>query len=196
MKKFKLFLVAAVMIVASVLPATAQFKWGPKIGMTVNSLHFNESVYNSENRTGFTGGLMIEGTVPLVGIGFDLSAMYVRRTVEVSGEKTTDKRDYFEIPLNLKYKLPIPLVKPFVTTGPSFGFLTSRRAVSNAFSNKSFDIAWNFGLGLELLSHLQVAASYGLGLNNSVKYKLNSNAQEVIPMGKNRVWTITAAYLF
>lgn len=199
MKNLKLLLVAVMVIIASAIPASAQFKFGPKVGMTVNSLHFDRSTFSSENRTGFTGGLMVEGTVPLIGLGFDAAAMYVRRSVEMTenGSVFTANRDYFEIPVNVKFKLSLPIIKPFVTTGPSFAFLTSRRAISNAFTSKSFDTVWNFGLGVEVLSHLQVAASYGLGLNKTIKSQFTSNSQNVIPTeGKNRVWTITAAYLF
>lgn len=199
MKKLKLLLVAMMMIIASATPVSAQFKFGPKVGMTVNSLHFDRSTFSSENRTGFTGGIMVEGTLPLIGLGFDAAAMYVRRSVELTENNAvyTSNRDYFEIPVNLKFKLSLPVIKPFITTGPSFAFLTSRRAISNAFTSKSFDTVWNFGLGVELLSHLQVAASYGLGLNKTIKSQLTSNTQNVIPTeGKNRVWTITAAYLF
>ncbi len=60
---------------------------------------------------------------------------------------------------------------------------------------KSCDIAWNFGLGVEFVRHLQVSASYGIGLNSAVERKLGGGGQEVYD-GKNRCWTVTAAYLF
>ena len=143
---------------------------------------------------------MIEFTVPVIGLGFDLSALYVHReTKSVDEDFDNIKRDYIDIPINLKYKLSIPVinkvVKPFVTTGPSFAFLTSKKAIEDAYKNKSVDIAWNFGFGLELLSHVQVAASYGLGLTNTLKaVGVTDNSEKI--NGKNRYWTVTAAYLF
>ena len=60
-------------------------------------------------------------------------------------------RDYIEIPLNFKYKLGLPVVgkiiTPYVFTGPSVAFLTSKKAITEAYKNKSVDVAWNFGLG-------------------------------------------------
>ena len=47
------------------------------------------------------------------------------------------------------------------------------------------------GGGVELFSHLQVAATYGWGLSKS-----SSNDSGVALYGKNRCWTVTAAYLF
>lgn len=206
MKRFKLIILAAVVAIAGAAQAAAQFKIGPKVGIAVNSLHFDTSTFDADNRTGFTGGLMCEFTVPVIGLGLDASLMYVRRSVKAEYEPgtggpatavtgTTIGRDYLTLPINLKWKINIPVVKPFITTGPEFSFLTSRKAVSDAWRNKSVDYSWNFGAGVELLGHLQVAASYGIGLNNALKkVGIAGNATPID--AKNRFWTITAAYLF
>ena len=147
-------------------------------------------------------------TVPVIGVGFDASALYVHRTVnfentEGYNELTEEQRDalgrdYIDIPINLKYKLSLPgigsVVKPFVTTGPSFAFLVSKKEVNDFVKNKSCDISWNFGFGVELFSHVQVAASYGLGLNNTIEFFGDYEGKNI--EGKNRYWTVTAAYLF
>lgn len=203
MKRFQIIAAALVLMIAMAMPAAAQFKIGPRVGLNVNKLHFNSSVLDDDNRAGFTGGLMTEFTVPVIGIGFDASFMYVRRDAKwmEDNASVTAKRDYFTIPVNLKYKLNLPLVnnivRPFLTTGPEFSFLTSRRAITNAYRNKSTDISWNFGIGVEFIKHLQLAASYGIGLNKAVKYV--PAASDINPVGidgKNRYWTVTAAWLF
>lgn len=195
--------VILVMAVASTTTANAQFRFGVKVGMNVSSLHFNEDVFDSENRAGFTGGLMCEFTVPVIGLGFDLSAMYVRRNTQFMEDNDIAKnnRDYIEIPLNLKYKVNIPavnhIIRPFLTTGPSVAFLTSRRHINEFLQNKTCDFAWNFGFGVELLSKLQVAASYGLGISKALETTGIVNEDNHINIdGKNRYWTVTAAYLF
>ncbi len=198
---------AFIVTICAALPAQAPPKFGPKIGMTVNSLHFNESVFDSDNRSGFTGGVMLQFIAPVVNLGFDASVMYVRRnldaTIEENGasDRIVSHRDYIEIPINLKYMIGLPaigkIVSPFVTTGPSFAFLTSGTGINEAFKNKTFDVAWNFGFGLEIVQKVQVAASYGLGLSNSVVDRLSGGALNNIDIdGKTRCWTITAAYLF
>ena len=120
------FLVAAVAIFASALPAEAQFKFGLKAGVVVNGIHFDEDMFKSDNCAGFTGGAMIEFTVPALGLGLDASVMYVRRNSEwlENNQITTDNRSYIDIPVNLKWKINIPLInaiaRPYLTTGPSF----------------------------------------------------------------------------
>lgn len=199
MKTIKHILLAVVAILAFAGTANAQFKFGPRVGINVNSLHFNESVLKSDNRTGFNAGLEAEFTVPVIGIGLDASLMYVRRTQEMGEPINATKHcDYFEIPVNLKWKMNIPviakLVKPYIFTGPSFAFLTSKRAITNAYKNKSVDTSWNVGLGVEFISHLQISAYYGFGLNNSI-VPVPGVASTPID-GKTHCWTVTAAWLF
>lgn len=204
MKRLKIIAIVAILTAAFSIPAQAGgFHFGVKLGMDVSQLHFNKDIFDSDNRAGFTGGLMCEFTAPLIGVGFDLSAMYVRRNTrflsEMDNENLSVNRDYIEIPLNLKYKLSIPaierIIRPFVTTGPSVAFLTSRKAVNSFLKNKSCDVAWNFGFGVELFSKVQIAASYGLGLTKSLEaVGVMDNGVDID--GKNRYWTVTAAYLF
>ncbi len=205
MKVFKRILAAVVLVSACVAPASAQFRFGLRAGMAVNKLHFDKEVVNSSNRTGFTGGLTCEFTVPIVNLGFDASVLYARRSMEVATEGSANSnalgttvsvanRDYIDIPLNLKWKIGIPVISriitPFITTGPDFSFLISGKNVSNAWRNKTFDTAWTVGAGVELVRHLQLAANYGFGLSKS------ASGDDAIYSGKNRCWTVTASYYF
>ena len=182
------------------MPAQAQFKFGPRVGLTVNDLHFNKDVVNSDNQTGWTAGFTGEFTVPVIGISADLSAMYVRRNSKFmeNNASAKDNRDYIEIPLNIKYKLGLPVISkfvvPYVGVGPSVSFLTSRRHIENAFKNKSVDWALNFGFGVQLFSHVDLNARYGLGLTKAIT--TFSGAEKAGIEGKNRYWTISLGYYF
>ena len=208
--KIKQILIAVALIATVAVPATAQFKFGPRLGVAINNLHFSskqdavKDLISTDNRAGFTGGLMAEFTAPVIGIGVDASLMYVRRSVKTTDSEDPNvdnkvlKRDYFEIPINLKYKFSLPVagnaVSPFLTTGPSFAFATSKEAIKEAYKNKAVDVAWNIGLGVEFVKHLQIAASYGFGISKSLTKYVGINDIDV--EGKTRCWTITAAYLF
>lgn len=199
-KSLQRIVLFALMAIATGLAAQAQFRFGIKAGVAANSLHFDKSTFDASNRCGFTGGVMAEFTVPLIGIGADASVLYQYRASKVSGDvngiETSQKMrgDYIDIPVNLKYKLALPAISniicPFVTTGPDFSFLLSKKNVSNALSDKTFDFGWNVGLGVELVRHVQVAASYGFGITN------HASGDNALYDSKNRCWTVTAAYLF
>lgn len=210
MKNFRRFLFAAVAMIAVSISAAAQFSIGPRVGINVNSMRFDSDLFNSENRAGFTGGLQAEFMIPMLGLGFDASVMYVHRvndakfdassaTLSKTNETTEFKdKDYIEIPVNLKYKIGLPavgkIITPYVFTGPSFAFLTSKKAINEAWKNKAVSVAWNFGFGIQLFSHLQVGASYGVGMTEA--FEKIGNVQGVDIQGKNSYWTVTAAYLF
>lgn len=208
-KSIKRIAVAIALVVASVVPASAQISFGPKVGVAIDRLSLNKEAFlDSDNRAGFTGGLMVEAMLPIANLGFDASVMYVHRTSKVKdlndapkGDPNTNTTggDYIEIPLNLKWKIGLPVVgkiiTPYVFTGPSFAFLTSKKAINDALHNKTFDAAWNFGVGLQLFSKLQVGASYGLGMTKAFKAVGTINNASNID-GKNKYWTVTAAWLF
>ncbi|MDE5607898.1 MAG: PorT family protein [Muribaculaceae bacterium] len=192
MKFFTKVLAAVVIATAAVMPAQAQFKWGVKAGVAVNSLKLNTETFNSDNRAGFTGGLMAEFTVPIINVGFDASVLYANRSIELDNEKFN--RSYIDIPINFKYKIGLPIigkfVAPFLTTGPDFSFLVSKKTMKDAVSNRKFDVAWTVGAGIQFVNHVQIGATYGFGLKSA------SSSEQHLFKGKNRCWTITAAYLF
>lgn len=202
MKKLRFLLIVALIGIATA--AKADLRFGVKAGLDVSALHFDKSTFDSDNRAGFTAGIMGEFTVPVIGIGCDLSVMYVRRNSKWMEENFSDaatemKNDYIEIPLNLKYKFGFlgigKIIAPFITTGPSVAFLTSRTAINDFAKNKTCDFAWNFGAGVQLFNKVQIAASYGLGLSKAIEV-IDKNINTTNINGKNRYWTITAAYLF
>lgn len=212
MRHFKSIIALALAITfAFAVPANAQIRFGVKAGVAVNKLHFNKDVindnFNSENRAGFTGGVMTEIGLPLTGLCVDASLLYAHRSGKITlknadgvGDESF-KRDYIDIPINLKYKFSFlgtgNIIAPFLTTGPDLAILVSDKDGS-FIDNKRTVWGWNFGFGVELLKHLQVAASYGCGLSKAVndKIKDETGIDAVAVGGKDHCWTISAAYLF
>ena len=121
-------LVLAFIVSATTFTADAQFRFGPKVGLTVNDMHFNKSVLDSDNQTGWTAGVMGEFTIPVIGISADLSAMYVRRNAKFLAEQeiSKDNRSYIELPLNFRYNSPVAKISTMPTaTARLTGLLTS-----------------------------------------------------------------------
>lgn len=194
MKKILLLLAVAAMAIG----ANAQVRFGVKAGLGLNSIHFDNlsADFETENRTGFTGGLMMEVDTK-IGLGVDVSAMYMRRSGSV--DKTElGVRDYVSVPLNLKYKMLLPGVQeaavPFVFTGPEFAFIVGDKKSQYGSEYKKSTINWNVGLGVELVHHIQVSAAYSMGMSNSITDVLGISGVE--SGAKDRCWTLTAAYLF
>lgn len=211
MKKTTKIILALVMVIACASTASAQFRFGIKAGINVNELHLNQKTFDKDNGCGFTGGVMVEFTVPVIGIGIDGSVMYtyMNNSIDIpasSGDlissikseaETNVGKNFIEIPINLKYKLTIPavekLIKPYIFTGPTFAFKLDKNTL-DSFKTKTCQTAWNVGLGVELLNHLQIGASYGFGMNNVADKVFGVDAEKL--KVKNNYWTVTAAYLF
>lgn len=197
MRKAIGFVVIALMAMI-VLPAEAQLRFGVKGGVNISNVHFSSDLLNSDNVTGFHIGPMLETTLPLVGVGFDAAILYSQRGMGFASEDI--RTDYIDIPVNFKWKLSLPLVKPYLAVGPYASFRVGGDKIWNIpgnvfdqFEAKTFGAGLNFGAGVEVLSHLQVGFVYTLGLTDNFKATVPGGDDEG---GKNRGWMVTAAILF
>lgn len=197
MKKKIIAFLCAMAFLAVAIPAQAQLRFGVKGGLNITSVHFDSNLLKSDNVTGFHIGPMIEATMPLLGFGFDAALLYSQKGMESSssGVKTTMKTSYIDVPVNLKWKFGLPIVKAYLAAGPYASFRVGGDKIWNVLSDqletKSFGAGLNFGAGVEVFNHLQVGFNYELGLTDNFsaeKLDLSSN--------KNRGWTISAAILF
>lgn len=176
------------------VPAQAQFKWGIKGGANISSIHFSDlpETFSTDNLTGFHIGPTIELMAPFVGLGFDASILYSQTGMEIGTQKI--KSDYLNVPVNLKWKIGIPAVKVFAAAGPYIGFRLGGGKIWDVIidevQSKSFSAGLNLGAGVELIQHLQISATYQLGLTD------NYSVKQLKIDGKNRGWMISAAILF
>lgn len=179
--------------------AQAQLKFGVKGGINISSVHFDSKVLDADNVTGFQIGPMIETSIPVLGIGLDAAILYSQKGVGMRSEEI--KTDYLDVPVNLKWKFGLPIVKAYLAAGPYVGFRVGGDKIWNVIGDqieaKNFSAGLNFGAGVELLRHLQVGFNYGLGLtDNYSSQPLHASMQSEKIGGKNRGWSITAAILF
>lgn len=197
MKK-KVTLVILALMALVTLPAQAQLRFGVKGGVNISSVHFNSDLLDASNVTGFQIGPMIETSLPLVGVGVDAAILYSQKGMGIGSEEI--KTDYIDVPVNLKWKFGLPIVKAYLAAGPYVGFRVGGdkiwKVIGEQIEAKSFSAGLNFGLGVELLSHLQVGINYGLGLTDNYSSTALSVLNNEKTTGKNRGWAVTAAILF
>ena len=212
MKKYFVFIVLFILIGG--ISMQAQVKFGLKVGVNLANASLSEvsldavaANLNTENLTGFQAGPMIEAMLPALGLGFDAAVLYsqqgfklpVEGSIPLNFEKV--KLNTLQVPVNLKYKLMLvpKLVKMYANAGPyiSLNFPNKLGDLINDIESKSFGAGLNFGLGAELLSHLQVGFNYQVGLTDdfsNIKWKVG----EVYNIYKGRTtgWSFAVAYLF
>ena len=195
MKRLSIIFLATLVLSLTAMP---QFRVGLQGGVTTNALHFDKKILSSERRTGWTAGVHMELGLPIVGLGIDGSLMFKHHNDVLEGDDRTYHRDYIEIPVHVYYKLQLvglnKILSPYAFTGPNFGFLC-HESKDTTWDNRASNVSWDAGFGVELLRHVQVSASYSLGLTKAFK-KVGVDQEGESITGRDHCWTITAAYLF
>lgn len=210
MKTFHKALIVAILAIFTFGYASADFRFGVKAGLNFNNVDFEkfrnvqglkDQITDKNNQAGWMAGVMAEFTVPIINLGMDASLLYARQNV---GDNSFYKnKDFLDIPVNLKWKIGIPVVKkiisPIIYTGPDFLFALNKDVLKNV-QEKKCEIGWNVGVGVELFRHLQIQGGYCFGLNSVAKYTDMIGLD--LPAGtedlkvKKDYWTLSAAYLF
>ena len=191
-------MLAAIMVMVASQPLAAQVRLGVRGGLSLGKLKFERAVIDSDNRIGWTAGLLLDVNIPVVGLGFEVSAMYTHRNNRLTDNERIYKRDYIDVPVYARYRLSLPsidrVVAPLVFTGPCFSFLFSDNG-NEYYKNRKTYMSWDVGGGVDLFNRLRVTATYGIGMSKAMKViGQDYNGEQV--NGKNRYWTLSAALLF
>lgn len=198
----KLLLILAVLLFA--VTANAQLNFGIKGGLNVTEMSLDQSVLETSNRTGFYVGPTLKFSLPVVGLGVDVAALYNQRTMKVANptedlDETVEHKT-LSIPLNLRYQI-IGLGDTaglFLFTGPQIDFNIGDKKIFDAVDDWKFnssDFSWNVGLGVMVANHLQVNANYNIGIGKTSDVK-DDAIKTVVKSSKENTWQVGLAYYF
>lgn len=203
MKKLAILLIVAA---SALLPAKAQFRYGPTAGVDVTSLRFSQHLFGVDQSVGEQLGVQCELMFPGIGFGVDFGLLYAQRgaTLHLGEQKVwaTDGFEsprsylhYIEIPINLRFKWTRmngleERIAPFVFGGPTVSFLAGHNRIG-ALEYSGGDLGLQAGLGAEIMRHWQLQASYCWGMTYAIRtVKLNDL------IARNRTWSIRLTYMF
>lgn len=208
---------AALMLIAAFavsVPAAAQLKFGIVGGLNLTKLSTSGNNFSSDNRAGWYIGPKIEFTVPIVNLSIDGALEYSQRQMNIgydeSGLAKNEQYKSIEIPINVRYTLGLgQMLGVYVATGPQFGFnvgnknfvgmLTGTDSNSESIRMKDAAVSWNVGVGVTVLSHLQVGVGYNFMLNKTGE-RIITNLTGAEIQGtralRTNSWQVQAAYLF
>lgn len=192
-------LASVLMVVLCHLPADAQLRYGIRFGgFMADASMKNAKDFKMVNRSGFTGGLMLEYTVPETSFAIDLAAVYTRYSTKLGmpgGGTMSFGRNFIDFPLHFKYKFWLhpthDLVAPMVYTGPSLMVKTDRMTADALMTTQRFQPGWDVGLGIDIINFIQITAGYRFGLGNAVKsFKDNGD-----PTLRTNGWNVSVSLL-
>lgn len=200
-----LFLLMAALVCLS---ASAEFRFGPAVGVNGSSLYWKQDLVTTRYKVGPTAGILGELMIPGIGFGVDIGLRYQLNGAKVNfGERPvwSGAPDYMgnqdvwfhtlQIPLNLRFKYTRldgleRIVAPFVYAGPVFTFNLATNHVP-VIETPGGTVDVQIGAGAELFEHLQVSGGYYWGVSYQVRtIKLDNFSAR--PQG----WFLQLAYLF
>ena len=194
----KLFAIIAVALCTTT--ASAQLNFGVKGGLNVTTMSLSSDVLESSNRTGFYIGPTMKFSVPIVGLGFDVSALYDQREGKV--EDITVKQQQIAVPVNIRYQIGLgDLASLLIFAGPQFGFNVGSDEEKIDWNWKSTNLSLNIGAGVMVASHLQINANYNLALGKTGEFNVANTVGSLVGKdgigdGKLNSWQIGLAYFF
>lgn len=206
----KTILTAAIALTFCAATTTqAQVKLGLKGGVNVTSMSISGDVFDTDNNAGFFVGPTMKVSLPLGGLGFDISALYDQRSADLKydGVEGTEKMktQSIDIPINIRYSMgPGSLVGFYLFAGPQFGFNIGDKEQTIIedvadWNLKSSTFSVNVGLGLLLVNHLQLSANYNIACGKTGEVSVWNAAKEgysSIKTGRTNAWQIGLAYYF
>lgn len=207
MKKKFLFLFFSLTLIG--FCASAQIKFGVTAGapFKLNSFDINDA--KIENSRPFNLGFVNETIFPVLGMGFEVSALYEMERITGDNIASAVNVGYLIVPINFKWKVGFKPLKFFVKAGPSLQIMLHNSGNINLLNGAAeikkyepevFNWGLNAGVGFELLQHFQAGISYFYNFNAPFKAVVeewagvSSTSKDNMP--KQGGFIVSLTYLF
>ncbi len=186
-------------LTTSIITASnAQIQWGVKAGLNLSKIAPGSLDYSFTNRSGLNAGffanmplchsLVLQPEIIYSGQG--TNETYTGARVYGSATTGSFSLNYINIPILVKYKLPLGL---FAEAGPQIGFLASAKVDGNDIKSgfKSTDFSGVLGVGYLSMYKIGVDVRYCGGVTG-----IDKNQSSGEPTFKNKNIQIALFYMF
>lgn len=207
-------LVALVAALCATAPARAQVKLGLKGGLNVTNMSLSSEVFDQSNQTGFFIGPVVKVTLPVVGLGIDGAILYDQRDAKLNVEndksgmtdKSTSQRS-INVPINLRYSFGLgDMAGLYLAAGPQFGYNVGTKNYSWGdaanYELKKSNFSVNVGVGVTLVNHLEIGATYNIACGKTGEINYFKAAQDILGTAygqqnvRSNAWQVNVAYFF
>ena len=206
-KMMKMAVLAAALTLSA--NASAQTKLGLKGGINTSEVSVNDDVWKTDNRLGFFIGPTVKFTLPIVGLGMDISALYEKRESKMKSEDgklgSVVSREQLAIPIHARYSFGLgETANIFLFAGPQVAFNLGKKDKEIVpevadWTLKSSNFSINLGIGCTLASHLQATIGYNIALGKTGEVELSTKGVEASKKkydGRSNAWQLGVAYFF
>lgn len=211
MKKTTSLIILLIGLCISTSVKAQDVEFGIKAGLNVTDMKLSSELFKTTNRAGGFIGPTVKFTLPIVGLGVDVSALYDFRQAKVTdptSQEETVKQQQIAIPVNFRYSVGLAsMASAFLSTGPQWGinigekdFKWNRRS---SYSLKKSNFSINAGLGVTFMKHFEVSANYNIAVGKTAEVKalktIGNAAEQLIGVktkSRNNSWQVAVAYYF
>lgn len=207
---FRFLLLLSIVLIPAL--ASAQFRYAPVVGVTMNDLKFKQSLVPVDKTMGFEAGIMGELMFPGLGFGMDFGLLYNMEGAKVNlgsrelwgsqGIGNDNLRLHtLQIPVHLRFKWTRmngieDYIAPFVYGGPEFGICVGHSGQRQTDGQDPFryaggDLGLAVGGGFELWRRWQVSVQYTWGMTYIAKTRKLDDYS-----ARNRQLAVRVAYMF
>ncbi len=183
-----------VLLVSLTLPASAQLRYGLRLGVGAASEMITELRFNDQQVHTYLMGPMLEFIVPGLGLGVDASVLYSHQDIFLDDYVMVERIKTLQVPIIAKWSFGLgSTLGVFLSLGPQYGFDLGEGSFCDGFEDYWRHVSnWsaNIGGGIRFLRHYQVGVNYNLPLSQRTG---NSFFEQLSETG---VWQLSLVTFF
>ena len=206
-RKFVVVLLTVVLCQSAWAGTPVRFAF--KGGLELTEMTFSGHDLDDSNRAGFYIGPMVRFSLPVVGLGIDVSLLYNQRSLKVDDERLKQKS--LLIPANLRYGIDMgDAVGIFLSAGPQLAFNVGKdvfywrdeQKENNQYIMQNTLVSFNFGAGVHIGQQLEAGIFYNIPFGKTADFtwdQLSSELKETTwsrAKSKTNAWHIAVAFYF
>ena len=202
----KRFFTLVVLLSAMTMATQAQgVKVGLKGGLDIVNMSFDENVFKTDNKMGWFVGPTVKVSLPVTGLGIDISAFYDVKKYDLTANQKTEtvSQRSVLIPVNARFNFGLGSAAGiYVAAGPQVAFnigddykdIFKDDALQETFQLKKSNFSVNLGAGAYLSDHFEIGFAYNIALGSTADVTWKKATDDI--KSKPKSWQISAAYYF
>ena len=202
----KRFFTLVVLLSAMTMATQAQgVKVGIKGGLDIVNMSFDENVFKTDNKMGWFVGPTVKVSLPVTGLGIDISAFYDVKKYDLTANQKTEtvSQRSVLIPVNARFNFGLGSAAGiYVAAGPQVAFnigddykeIFEDDKLLNTFQLKKSNFSVNLGAGAYLSDHFEIGFAYNIALGSTADVTWKKATDDI--KSKPKSWQISAAYYF
>ena len=187
----------------------AKVRFGVTGGFQLTDMSFSHDALNKSNRMGWFAGPTVKFTLPVVGLGVDVAALYDQRDLKV--DHTVFKQKSIVLQGSGRFGAGIgDMLGIFLKVGPQFSFnvgddfvhwLTTEEEYKQ-WSLQETMLSINLGAGVSFANHFEADLRYNIPISKTSDFTWNELGDELWDQtwhhakSRTNAWSVSVTYFF